>query len=243
MTENSLRSEPVKNTILRTLPSAEFIVLRAFLTRVKIVPEQILSERGEVAESLYFVERGIVSVRDMDSTGAYVQVACIASEGVLNCECLLGAKLPTFASYVSITPGVAIKLPVAELHHLLPKCPVFNADCLSGILTLITQLAETAASNARDTLVHRCIRLLLILDERAEGEALQVTQETLSFMLGVRRSAVTMAIAGLQDLGFIQTSRGRMAIRDRAGLESQLPGRKTTLGLVSTATAARNEAL
>jgi hypothetical protein len=36
MTENSLRSEPVKNTILRTLPSAEFIVLRAFLTRVQM---------------------------------------------------------------------------------------------------------------------------------------------------------------------------------------------------------------
>ena len=47
-----------------------------------------------------------------------------------------------------------------------------------------------------------------------------VTHEALSTMLGVRRSGITVATAALQKAGLIHTSRGRVTILDRPGLQA-----------------------
>jgi Mn-dependent DtxR family transcriptional regulator len=47
-----------------------------------------------------------------------------------------------------------------------------------------------------------------------------MTHEFLSQMLGVRRATVTVTAGILQKAGFVQFSRGRVAIVDRQGLEN-----------------------
>ena len=60
--------------------------------------------------------------------------------------------------------------------------------------------------------------------DRAEGNDLMLTQEFLSMMLAVRRSGVTVAMGALSSAGLIRTSRGRIVVVDRAGLEGAACG-------------------
>jgi CRP-like cAMP-binding protein len=66
----------------------------------------------------------------------------------------------------------------------------------------------------------RLARWLLMTHDRLGDDEFQLTHEFLSNMLGVRREGVSKAAGELQKLKLIQYARGRLEIRDRAGLES-----------------------
>ncbi len=55
--------------------------------------------------------------------------------------------------------------------------------------------------------------------DRAGSDMFFLTQQFLAVMLGVRRATVNAASGKLQRAGLIQWRRGRMFVRDRAGLE------------------------
>lgn len=85
--------------------------------------------------------------------------------------------------------------------------------------TLLSQVQQTVACNALHTTEERMCRWLLMMHDRAEGEALPYTHEFLSHMLGTNRKSVTLAALSLQRAGLIRYSRGKIRIIDRRGLE------------------------
>ena len=62
-------------------------------------------------------------------------------------------------------------------------------------------------------------RWLLMMHDRAKGEALPYTHEFLSYMLGANRKSVTLAARSMQAAGLISYRRGKIQILDRPGLE------------------------
>jgi CRP-like cAMP-binding protein len=66
----------------------------------------------------------------------------------------------------------------------------------------------------------RLARWLLMTHDRVDGDDLLLTQQILSEMLGVRRASVSVTAGALQRAGLIRYSRGRVTVRDRAGLEA-----------------------
>jgi CRP-like cAMP-binding protein len=85
--------------------------------------------------------------------------------------------------------------------------------------TLLSQVQQTVACNALHSTEERMCRWLLMMHDRAEGEALPYTHEFLSHMLGTNRKSVTLAALSLQRAGLISYSRGKIKILDRRGLE------------------------
>ena len=65
-----------------------------------------------------------------------------------------------------------------------------------------------------------CRWLLLSLDRLSENK-LQMTQELIANMLGVRRQGVTESAGKLEREGLISYSRGLITVLDRAGLEKR----------------------
>src|SRR5690606_12730204 len=62
---------------------------------------------------------------------------------------------------------------------------------------------------------------LMSMDRLAFNE-IHLTHELIANMLGVRREGVTQAAGKLQAKGYIQYSRGKIRILDRAGIESEV---------------------
>ena len=60
---------------------------------------------------------------------------------------------------------------------------------------------------------------MLFRSDRAESNIVQLTQDFLAEMLGVRRTSVTDVASHIQKLGLITYSRGVIRIVDRKALE------------------------
>jgi CRP-like cAMP-binding protein len=86
---------------------------------------------------------------------------------------------------------------------------------------LITQMSQTAVCNRHHTLDQQFCRWLLLSLDRLKTNQLDMTQELIANMLGVRREGVTEAALKVQKAGLISYSRGHITIIDRAGLEKR----------------------
>lgn len=85
--------------------------------------------------------------------------------------------------------------------------------------SLLTQMAQTAVCNRHHTIDQQLCRWLLLSMDRLAGNELNMTQELIANMLGVRREGVTEAAGKLQVAEVIKYQRGRITVIDRPKLE------------------------
>jgi len=85
--------------------------------------------------------------------------------------------------------------------------------------TPLSRVQQTVACNALHSTEERMCRWLLMMHDRAGGEALPYTHEFLSHMLGANRKSVTLSAQSLQTAGLISYQWGKIRDVDRAGLE------------------------
>lgn len=84
----------------------------------------------------------------------------------------------------------------------------------------ITQISQTAVCNRLHPIEQRLCRWLLLIYDRVPTGTVQLTQEFIAHMLGVRREGVTLAARRLQAVGLIRYGRGQLTILDHQGLEA-----------------------
>lgn len=206
----------LENRILRSLPQAEWDRLRLGMVPVQLVTGQVLIERDQTGDHVFFLERGFVCLL-YHSGERSVQVALIGDEGLVGGASLLGGD-GFSASAVVRGPGLALRMPLPLIKLRLDQCPSLRDAWLRSVHGLLGEVMQTAIDNACSTLDQRCARWLLMADSRLKGGLIPITHETLAGMLGVFRSGVTAALSNLHGLGLVQPSRGRIAILDREGL-------------------------
>lgn len=95
--------------------------------------------------------------------------------------------------------------------HLLPRYTQ----------ALITQMAQTAVCIRHHSLDQQLCRWLLLSLDRLRTSRLDMTQELIANMLGVRRQTVAASALQLQQAGLIRYSRGHVTVLDRRGLEKR----------------------
>jgi CRP-like cAMP-binding protein len=72
------------------------------------------------------------------------------------------------------------------------------ADAAVYSETLLSQVQQTVACNSMHTTEERMCRWLLMMHDRAGGEALPYTHEFFSHILGANRKSVTLAALAMQ---------------------------------------------
>jgi CRP-like cAMP-binding protein len=208
----------VANRLLAALPAAELERLRAGLDRVPLDVGQVLYEPDAPISHVYFIDEGAVSVVSSLAEGT-VEVGTIGREGLVGVPVLLRAESAPTRTFVQVA-GAAHRMTVDRFRAAVAESPRLEHLSFRYAQAYFDQVAQTAACNRLHSLEERCARWLLMTHDRLGTDVLPLTQQFLSYMLGVHRPAVTLAAGALQKAGLIRYSRGKVRVVDRAGLEA-----------------------
>jgi CRP-like cAMP-binding protein len=118
--------------------------------------------------------------------------------------------------------GRAYRLPAAILKEEFRRGGALQRLLLRYTQALITQMAQTAVCNRHHSIDQQLCRWLLLSIDRLASNELEMTQDLIANMLGVRRAGVTEAALKLQDAGLIRYSHGHIELLNREGLEQRV---------------------
>jgi CRP-like cAMP-binding protein len=206
------------NHILASLSAEEYERLLPYLEQVELYLGKVVSQPDEAIEYAYFPQRGTISVTALMKDGSQAEVGVIGSEGMFGLPIVLGTNSTPLQSVVQI-PGHALRLKADVLRKEVKECGQLQQTLLRYAQAFFIQTAITAACNRLHHLDGRLARWLLMCQDRAKVDDLQLTHEFIAAMLGVRRAGVSVAASKLQAEGFVNYTRGNIRILDRKGLE------------------------
>jgi CRP-like cAMP-binding protein len=213
-----MTDSPKRNLLLSQLDPAEWQRWESNLVACELPLGEVLHESGGTMSHVYFPTTAIVSLLYVLENGASAEIAVVGNDGLVGVSLFMGGG-STLSRAVVQSAGTGYRLGAALLQkEFLRSAPVMNL-LLRYTQALITQMAQTAVCYRHHSLDQQLCRWLLLSMDRLEGDELQMTQELIANMLGVRRGGVTDAAMKLQDAGLIRYSRGRIHVLDRTGLE------------------------
>src|ERR1043165_523474 len=211
-------TDPRQNHILDALPQLERERLFPHLKLVPMPLGMVLYESGAALRHVYFPTDSIVSLLYVMQDGASAEIAVVGNEGVIGVSLFMGGGT-TPGRAIGQTGGFAYRLTGARLKQEFSRHGELLHILLRYTQSLLTQMSQTAVCNRHHTLDQQLCRWLLLSLDRLSGNRLDMTQELIANMLGVRREGVTDAAGKLQKLGVIQYSRGKITVLDRPHLE------------------------
>ena len=219
---HALRPEPNPrdNQLLAALPQAEWERWEPYLEPVELTVGQVLSESGRAASYVYFPTSAIVSLLYMTRDGASSEIAVVGHEGVVGIAVFMGGDATPNQSVVQHA-GQGFRLRAQAMKDEVDRAGLVLHMMLRYTLTVIEQVAQTAACNRYHSIDQLLCRRLLLGVQRLQTDALLMTQELLANLLGVRREGVTAAALKLQQDGVIRYSRGRIDVLDRQKLQQR----------------------
>lgn len=207
------------NQLLQLLPLDDQARLLQDAELIALNQREILIESEELIEQAYFPLTGIVSQLTVLKDGNAVESALIGSDGFVGLSSYLGNEISPMRFIVQV-PGEAYRIPVVRLRNWVADIP--RLQTLLGRYNdfLLAVASQSAACNRLHSVEQRCVRWLLRIHDRIEGDEMPLTQEFLAQMLGVRRASVSLAAGELQEAGLIRYAYGRVTILNRRGLEA-----------------------
>ena len=200
------------------MPAAEFERLSSDLELVEMPLGKVLYESGARLDHVYFPTTCIVSLLYVLENGASAEIAVVGNEGILGISLFMGGETtPSRAVVQSAGFGYRLKAPLLK-QEFNRAGPVLRL-LLRYTQALITQMTQTAVCNRHHSVEQQLCRWLLLSIDRLSSSSLNMTQELIANMLGVRREGVTEAAGNLQRAGLIRYNRGHIDVIDRPGLE------------------------
>ena len=206
------------NLLLAGLPKTVRARLDSVGQVVALSLSKVLAEAGSETGHVYFPVDGFVSLLSQVDSEHMIEVGMVGREGMLGVQLALGVSKEPLKALVQ-GEGHALQIEAAAFRRELGVTPALRATLDRYVYVLLSQHARAAACLRFHMIEQRLARWLLMSHDRALSDAFQVTQEFLAYMLGVRRSGVTVAAGELQRRQLISYERGEMTIVSRSGLE------------------------
>jgi CRP-like cAMP-binding protein len=179
---------------------------------------QALYESGGYLQHVYFPTTAIVSLLYVMNDGASAEIAVVGNEGILGVSLFMGGETTPSRAVVQ-SAGYGYRLKSQLLKDEFNRSGAIMHLLLRYTQALITQMSQTAVCNRHHSLEQQLCRWLLLSLDRLPANKLDMTQELIANMLGVRREGVTEAAGSLQRAGLISYSRGHITVLDRPRLE------------------------
>jgi CRP-like cAMP-binding protein len=210
--------ETNRNRLLSSLPAPDLTLLARHFKRVSLDHGAVLQEQEAPVEWVYFPLSGVVSLMSVMQSGEAVESAVVGREGAIGLFADFGPWHACARAIVQ-APGVAESIALAQFRTVASQSEPIRRLMLRYKETLSAQTQQTVACNALHSVEQRMARWLLQMADRLDNHALPITQDTLSQMLGVRRTTVTLVAQKLQHDGMIRYRRGRIEVANRFALQ------------------------
>jgi CRP-like cAMP-binding protein len=167
----------------------------------------------------YFITSGMASVVTSMTNGSTVEIGIVGHEGVVGSLHLLGPAAVPSDCFIQIE-ATALRIRFADLQFAFDNFEDVHDRVLELVQEQMLSVGQVAACNRLHAAEERLARWLLAVQDRTQAEELHITQEFLSQMLGSKRTTVTVIAAGMQTMGLITYTRGRIRILNRPALEA-----------------------
>jgi CRP-like cAMP-binding protein len=207
--------EQSKNRILNSLPQNIFAAVEPHLKYSNLTFGAVVAETDQPVDLVYFPYTGVVSLVVEMTVGDMIETAMVGRDGVVNGTSALDGQTALHRGIVQVAGDAAVVTSNA-LRSFADEFPP-----LRGMLkVLFAQAQQSAGCNASHTVEARMCRWLLRIRDLTGSDSMQLTQEFLAQMLGVRRSSVSLVAGTLQKAGFIRYSRGNIRLLDIEQIEA-----------------------
>jgi CRP-like cAMP-binding protein len=208
------------NLLIEALPAKVQARVLPHLELVELSLGEVLYESGGTLSYVYFPIDAIVSLLYVMEDGASAEISVVGNEGMIGVTLFMGGESTPSRAVVQ-SAGKAWRFSGRRLKDEFDHHGTLMQLLLRYTQALLTQMAQTAVCNRHHSIDQQLCRWLLLSLDRLPDNRLNMTQELIANMLGVRREGVTEAAGKLQKLGIIKYSRGHITVLDRPSLESR----------------------
>lgn len=212
-------SEPISNRLIEGLPRKERHRVLTCGELVELDFGTTLCEPDQRYRHVYFPLTGFISLVAEVRGHQPLEIGMIGNEGMLGASLALGLEAAPLRGVVQGS-GSALRMTVPHLRRELDDSPRLLRTLNRYLYVFMVQLSQTIVCTRFHEVEERLVRWLLLTHDRAHADHFHLTHQFLADMLGVRRSAVTIAAGSLQKRGLIRYARGKINVLSRKGLEA-----------------------
>jgi CRP-like cAMP-binding protein len=211
------------NILLNTMLPDDYALLQPHFHRVELPARLQLHEAGRKIDHVYFPEGGVISIVAVALDGKQCEVGLFGREGMSETATVMGTDHSPFEAYVQAVGISAMRLQTKALTDAMAKSSTLRLHLLKYVQAMTIQLSSSIAA-AGQTIDQRLARWLLMFHDRVEHDTVPLTHDLIAILLNVRRPGVTEAMHHLSESDLIASSRGKIEIKDRLGLEQLAAG-------------------
>jgi CRP-like cAMP-binding protein len=213
-------SRSTGNKILAALNGTEYQTFLSQLEQVTLAQGEVVYERGDKIDYVYFPETAVFSMLCTMSDGDTAEVGPVGREGLVGLNVFFGADTTPTQLVVHVA-GTALRIK-AELfrRELDSERPVMPHLLFRYTQMLLAMTGQSSACNKLHSLEQHLATWLLLMHDYV-GDELLLTHELIALTLGVRRAGISGSSADFKNAGLIDYNRGHIQILNRQGLETK----------------------
>jgi len=187
---------------------------KIFLARVeagktteKYAKNQKIFSQGEIADTVFYIQKGRVKITVLSEHGKEAVVGIVAAGQFFGEGCLEGLKVRSSTSQ-AMEDCLITSISKNAMLATLSKEPKFSAFFIAYLLSRNSRIEDDLIDQLFNSSERRLARLLLLLanfGKEGGGDPIPVTlsQETLAEMIGTTRSRVSFFMNKFRKKGFI----------------------------------------
>jgi CRP-like cAMP-binding protein len=207
------------NLLLDTLSPATRNSILTYARASDLPRKTILFNESELPPGLFFLTSGVASLVIHAPDAQTCEVGMVGREGLIGASTLLGPALP-IAQCVMQMGGNGLRVPRRTLQLLFSESAEFRDTLLAMVQREKCVSSQLSACNLRHQAEARVARWLLTASDLGGSSTLQIKQEALGEMVGIRRTTVSLMVQPMRTRGLIHVSRGTIRILDREGIQA-----------------------
>lgn len=214
-----MKSMTVVNRLLEGLPAGELAEIHRHCEPVELVFGDSLIESGQPCSHVYFPLTGFISLLMAVDGHRPMELGMIGNEGMLGVTLILGIDHAPLSGVVQGS-GSALRMSASHFRYAILTSPTWLSTLNRYLYVLSAQVALGGPCSHFHEVQPRLARWLLMTHDRAHADHFHLTHLFLAEMLGVQRSAITIAAGALQERGIISYARGEIQVLSRKKLEA-----------------------